>query len=357
MTGPHAVREFNGFTLVELLVVIAIIGVLIALLLPAVQSAREAARKMQCAGKFSQIGVAMSNYLAAKGVYPAGCQLWTVRGESGRPPCANPPVSEDPQGNDRWYGWGWGTFILPFMEEGAVYDRFDFHRGKRNQHGYAEKNSVSFRAAATPVEAYLCPSDPQGFELVDCDPVGPCGGRQNGTDELEDCAKTNMVGCMGTGRRPDGRREAYWCVDGSGPRGFGNGMLYNRSRLSASDVSDGTSQTLLVGEVVGDVKGSYNGYFWATWGILDMFSPINHARNMVPQADPTQPLGFADSQSRNGHIPWGDGSRTSFASWHIGGCHFVFADGSVHFLSERTSYHVLEALASRNLGDMVAGYE
>ncbi len=345
-------RHREGFTLVELLVVIAIIGVLIALLLPAVQAAREAARKLQCSGKFQQVALAIQNYHSAKSVYPPGMFMWTERARSN---CAAPPIADDPLGNELYFGWGWATFILPFLEEQSVYDRFDFNRTPklppRAQYaGLGYGRGPSFKAGGTVLDIYLCPSDPHGSELVDCDPVGPCGGtsssipRQhwNGRTDLEDMGPTNIVGVVGTGQ--------WFCSnDLSGPRAFANGMFYNRSRLSSNDVTDGTSNTFLVGEVIADLPGRYNGFFWTTWTMMPNNIPINFAKSLIPRFDRG---GDPAGQLVDGYAPWND-LRFSFASWHPGGCHFAMADGSVQFISENTSDHVVKALSTRNGGETV----
>src|SRR6185436_3076641 len=113
--SPHR----DGFTLVELLVVIAIIGILVALLLPAVQAAREAARRSQCANNFKQVGLASLNYESTKKIFPMGIEMWrTIH------PCAW--ISDPRNDSGTYYGFGWGTFILPYIEQTALYDSFDF---------------------------------------------------------------------------------------------------------------------------------------------------------------------------------------------------------------------------------------
>src|SRR5262245_18660185 len=121
-----------GFTLVELLVVIAIFGVLVALLLPAVQAARESARRSQCVTNLRQVGVALQNYESAKRVLPYGSDYYDVT--------AGPTFKAT-----------WAALILPYLEEQSLYDRFDFTLPMRNA-----KNQL---ARETPVSTYICPSD------------------------------------------------------------------------------------------------------------------------------------------------------------------------------------------------------
>ncbi len=349
----------SGFTLVELLVVIAIIGVLIALLLPAVQAAREAARKIQCAGNFNQVGIAMNNYLAAKGVYPTGLFAWLETARQGK--CAAPSPQEDRLSGDLYFGWGWSTFLLPFIEEQSTYDQFDFQRTPKNgrfpargtnERGYGYARGRNYEAAAIHVPTYLCPSEPAAFELVDCDPLGPCGDRggaiTNGQHPLEDCARTSMAGNAGY-LGPSGE---YFCKDGSGPRAILNGMFYNRSRLNPSDVSDGTSSTILVGEVIGDLAGRHNGFFWATHNVLTVEFGINRPHQFLDPFEREQGGSFAVV---GGYKPLSAGrlGNRSFSSWHQGGCHILMADGSTTFINENVSQNLLNALAMRNDGEAV----
>ena len=305
-------RADRAFTLVELLVVIAIIGILIALLLPAVQAAREAARRAQCANNFHQVGVALHNYHSSLGVFPPGIYIWYAND------CADPGTGQS------YYGWSWSTFILPYLESGSVYERFDF-----KVPGY--HLAPNFAAGSQFVASYLCPSDPQGRELVWC-----CSGMRNGTDEDEDLAKCNMAGVTDSAH--------YMCQVGSYsvPNPDGDGVLFNRSRVTASQISDGTSKTLAVGEVVGKGPGTHVGIFWATWNLMDTVHGINHPIELV----------------RAGYEwdPW-DPYSSGFASLHPGGCHFTMADGSVQFISETIAQNILIALTTRSGGETESEFE
>jgi len=341
---PAALARSEAFTLVELLVVIAIIGVLVALLLPAVQSAREAARRSQCTQRFKQVGVALHNFHSAQQKFPAGMWVWVEPPRCG----CNCPGGSHPNGSQLYFGWGWGSYILPYLEQPALYEQIGFiatptspPRAEYGGMGYARGNS--YKAGATFIDAYLCPSDPQGRELVDCDPVGPCGGipRQhwNGAHEAQDMAKSNMAGVAGS-------NGAYSCDPQSGQM-LQNGVLYNRSEVEVSDIGDGSSNTLMVAEVVGDFEGSYNGYFWMTWDILSNSNGINYPIQLLKTQTKRNAQGFAI----DGHLPWS--SQTGAASWHPGGCHFLMADGAVKFLSENTANQVLTAASTRSDQEVV----
>jgi len=293
----------SGFTLVELLVVIAIIGILIALLLPAVQAAREAARRIQCANNFKQVGLAMHNYHDTHKCFASGM----IRG--------------------RGY-FGWGAFILPYLELRTVHDRINFSAAT-----YFDPDGTR-EAGGTRIDAYLCPSDPQNGELVRCCSWGSVGEHDN-----EDVRQSNMAGVTD---------NEDWTINGVTPLTFDDakGVMADGKGCRIAYILDGTSNTLMVGEVTGAGPGTYDAHFWITWNLLDTLDGIN-GQFTVPGGE------WPDTgPPTHGYFGMRD---TGFSSYHPGGCHFVLADGSVQFLTENIDHTVLSDLTTRGEGEPIKG--
>ncbi len=233
ITSDRRGRFRHAFTLIELLVVVAIIGILIGLLLPAVQSAREAARRMQCQNNLHQIGVALHNYHSAFKQLPSG---WIADNDHHEP------------------GWGWGSAILPQLEATAVYEKIDFSTPIE-----ADKHERSRLAS---IEAFICPTDTleplffigKGEEHDDHnhdhddddhdDDDHHSSEHVDLVDEtLFQIAKSNYVGVYGTDDIHEGLYK-------------GNGLFYGNSHHRFRDILDGLSQTLMVGERNSRLGGS-----------------------------------------------------------------------------------------------------
>lgn len=282
-----------GFTLVELLVVIAIIGVLVALLLPAIQAAREAARRTACMNNFKQVGLAMLNYESAIGSLPQG---------QAAAACWNGLASIDDS------RWAWGGQILPYMEATNLHGLINLDLKPHEQPDVMR----------TFVDVYLCPSDPQSRELVDFTTF------QNG---LEDAAKTNMDAIVDS--------TQYWCNGAARVKHISenpDGAFANFSEFKFREFTDGLSNTFLIAEVTGAGAGTNAAHNWAILNTNDTAGGIN-GPNTLP----------------------GDGKwsyhNNGPSSFHPGGCHFLLGDGSVHFESEEISASAIGALTTRAGGD------
>lgn len=344
---PRSADRVEGFTLIELLVVIAIIAVLIALLLPAVQSAREAARRSQCVNNMKQIGVAMHNYVAAVGVFPPGY----VSAVDPKVLDACNQDAENQHGVDLGTGWAWGSMILPYLDQGPLYNSINFNLSV----AYRQNDTCSLTA----LNVYLCPSDPGPSTIpVFSDPPDPANpGSFSAVNIVDIVSRGNYVGMFGLGEvcAHSGARDSA-NNNGNGPLGQHAGMFYRNSRTSFAEISDGTSNTIAVGErshnlsYVTWVARSIDGWLGKTSfveGGTDKFDPS-------PEECWVQVLGPAGLE---------DGSRTinqpvahveDYWSRHPGGANMLFGDGSVRFLKETISPNTWRALATRGFGEVIS---
>jgi prepilin-type N-terminal cleavage/methylation domain-containing protein/prepilin-type processing-associated H-X9-DG protein len=301
------VRRLTGFTLIELLVVIAIIAVLIALLLPAVQQAREAARRSQCKNNLKQLGLALHNYSDAHKVLPPGyVSRYTATGDDLGP------------------GWSWAAMLMPQLDQAPVYQAIDFSSGIET----SANAVVCLRTFAI----FLCPTD-DASALWPARRYDPATGTP--LSVICDVGSANYVGMFGI----------------SEPGVDGEGIFYRNSRVSFADITDGLSQTIAVGE-----RSHRLGE--ATWtgsvtGALLAGDPSDGVGQLVPEHGSGMVLGHAGERHGPGD-PRSDANQ--FYSRHAGGgVQFLFADGHVAFLASSLDYRTYLGLATRAGGEVVAG--
>ena len=307
--GQHDSRYRHGFTLVELLVVIATIAILIALLLPAVQAAREAARRTQCNNNFKQIGLALHNYHSATGTFTWG-KAWCETTN----PLALCGVNCNCDGEPVFFGLGWDGMILPYLEMGHLYDQFDL-----SEKPYGIFSGINNDVISHNVLAYDCPSDGQGAMY--------------GSPGFLPRFRTSAAGVADS-------QNAWQDTSSLGqhPIRHGDGMMLNVDTKRVRDVYDGTSNTLCVGEITGGLEGTeagwnqYYGHHCST--VMGINGP-----NTIP--------------GEGWFVMWR--TEPGFSSYHPGGAHFLRVDGSVHFESENIDQAVLAALTTRAGGDIIPG--
>jgi prepilin-type N-terminal cleavage/methylation domain-containing protein/prepilin-type processing-associated H-X9-DG protein len=304
-------RGSRGFTLVELLVVIAIIGVLIALLLPAVQAARESARRVQCVNNMKQPGVALHNYENLNKSLPIN---WSTTGDG---------VGQSTVGHS------WLTGLLPFLEEDVLYKSIKM----------GQPLSINLAPAAQSVAAFACPSDPQNGPLTNQDPLVALVGQTLGVTNYKACAGMNWPASADPLTSATSSTAIYSLqgrncnkTDGAD---YGNGIICRGRRsgtmppplfvTSLRDIRDGLSKTFAIGEAVPSWSMfsawyNYNGSY-ATCGV-----PLNFR---IPGRPTTDPVNASDT---NGSY------NRSFMSYHRGGCNFCMCDGSVTFINNEIEY-------------------
>ena len=298
--------ERRGFTLIELLVVMAVIGILAAMLLPAVQAAREAARRVGCANNLKQTGLALHMYHDVHGSFPMGYVA-----SSDLAPYATAP------------GWGWAAMLLPQIEQAPLFASANFE--------LAVEQSENLTARITSLGVYICPADrsPGQYMAWRADNT-PAGLFQT----------NSYAGCYGAGLEIDEQP------------GAGNGLFRRNKVVRVEDVRDGASSTIAVGERGAClVKTPWAG---VPSGAVSTFTPgsslAGYQAGAVGQG---AELVVAHAANVNFNAP-GTGPADFYSPHPLGG-NFLFADGSTRFLRDSVNLIVLRALCTRDLGEIVGG--
>nr|WP_081444677.1 DUF1559 domain-containing protein [Blastopirellula marina] len=311
-------KKRTGFTLVELLVVIAIIGVLIALLLPAVQQAREAARRMSCTNQQKQIGLAMHNYHDTFGSF-APAAVWLGTG-----------TSPETVRNDDW-GATWALMILPFLEQNNLYDQYDF--------GVVARDSTNNQVTRQRPDAFLCPSHPEVTTRV--------------THDFDGFAKTNYAASLG------GCRQLP-LADFNNSARKGAFSVVGQYGAKFRDMTDGTSNSVILSEIMiishtGDDRGAWGFGTGATFnGRSSATSPeIIMTPNTKNRMDASNYSGNTTTQTVFGFNSNPDSTNGGVAarSFHPGGVIMCLGDASCRFVSEtidQTTYVNALSIADGN---------
>jgi len=312
----NRIRSRNAFTLVELLVVIAIIGILVALLLPAIQAAREAARRTQCSNNLKQIGLALQNYHDTHQKFPPANIVRNLTGT---------PLYGD--------GWTWHARILPQLEQNTLYDQISHVMGTDS--GTYTSTEQSLAGRDTVLTVFQCPTHPRGpistgtgkFGYQISTYNGVCGTSTFNNDQLDEATDLGYRG---------------------------NGMFFMNSEVRMADVLDGTTTTFIVAEVQDDFRdgttlpGSDRKYCFAKDSDNNPPTDITEYLVGMESNDPIN----ANTRDANGYTNNGEYA----GSYHPGGAQFLLVDGSTRFVSDAINMATYQALATRDRGETVGQY-
>jgi len=341
----------SGFTLVELLVVIAIIGILVALLLPAIQAAREAARRSQCQNNLKQIGLAMLNFESTHKHLPASGWGWRWTGDPDR------GYGEDQPG-------GWAFNVLAFMEESAIHDAGRGIDSAATFPPSTAKQNAMKAAHATPIPAFNCPSRRAAIAY-------PITWNGNLANNLPSCAEGNCVVTrsdyqINSGNcneeDPSGPPDPSpatlatwdWLCHSPGITFYQSGISFERSQIRLSRITDGASKTAMVGEknrnpdhyltglASNDDQSIFVGHDRDMNGYTNLRSATN---NKVPFVD-VPVNGLTPEPDRPGY----DGRKYAFGSAHPAGMFMAFCDGSVQSISYDVNRKVFALMGGREDG-------
>ena len=330
----HRNQSRTAFTLIELLVVIAIIAILIALLLPAVQQAREAARRTECRNHMKQLGLAIHNYHDTHNVFP--------------------------------YAWGsvqetWSALILPYIDQAPLYNTLVWDRTPTNDWTSINASSPTWPnkvACGVPVSVLRCPSlaIPDAFSNSGIPDRRPASYR---------VVTGSLIASDDNSTRPAPFNVApYTSLERSPNRDPGvNGMMVGAGSTKMRDITDGSSNTVMVGESFTDpeyVKDNQGMDYW-NFFIPQIWDSGTNRCWSVGNGSGTEHSEAAGStlvkiNARLDPTIHGVLMEISFGSYHVGGAHFTLGDGSVRFISENVDLQLYQSLGSRNGGEVVGEF-
>jgi prepilin-type N-terminal cleavage/methylation domain-containing protein/prepilin-type processing-associated H-X9-DG protein len=302
----------RAFTLIELLVVIAIIGILVALLVPAVQKVRQAAARVQCQNNLKQIGLAVNNYMTAQGGFPPS----RVDGTAPSAP---------------WYptSHSWTAAILPYIEQGAVYDQYSYK--------VDWNNPANYNAVRATVAVFNCPSTWEQPRSDTSIAAAPAAGDYQAAHGLQIPVAINCFGYAGLGTNVNDNR------------------LISAMRLNAITpakmITDGLSNTMLVAEDAGRPH-----FYDAQKNICEPACGIGKEGGWADAGGAFKLNGAFPNGNIDGPCPLNCSNNSEIYSFHPAGANAVFADGSVHFIEDSIPLCTLAALITRSGNDPLTGY-
>ena len=344
----------TGFTLVELLVVIAIIGILIGMLLPAVQQVREAARRVACGNNIRQCGLASLNYESAHMQFPPGMNF---RGDVaiGR---TGDPVTPRPGNSSRAINIAWSMYILPFMEQNNLYNEFKSGTSNWDSDFRTLVGANGGLLVSSVIPFFICPSD--------ASPDGDFNEYYTHEDVVSSGlhSKSNYVACMGASDAVFSPSVVVTLNDPSNPTANAEWGIYGyNSRTTFGDIQDGSSNVIAMGErwskteaqAGGNDNGKAYGAVWSgdpgpeRFGINDgsqKRNSISAILGSVARTSPESVLNFGINGRR--------ASELLASSFHDGGAMVVFGDGSTHFLSEDIDFEIYGHMAQMGDGNVTS---
>ena len=341
-------RASRGFTLIELLVVIAIIAILIALLLPAVQQAREAARRTQCKNNMKQIGLAMHNYHDVYLAFPPGwINDYARYANSAGAGTGNANVRDGHYGAiEQRAQWAWSAFILPYIDQAPAFNTLGVSDRRAE---FAVDNTAAQTVLTTPMPAFRCPSD-----------TGPAVTNNqrdvNGATATQVKVAVSNYLASNRGDHPSGTGAIGTSVMNRKLQGE-LGLFFGDSKIRIRDITDGTTNTLMGGERAweyrtGDPATALTtaraGILFVARGETDGNADCNGIN--CGYADAVATTGQGMNNSNNGP------ARAGYSSRHEGGAQFILGDGSVRFISENVDIITFGNLGDRDDGNVIGEF-